>query len=69
MYLNKYYLEHLTVKKEDRHCNSLGFDPSFKRFCQDVTEIWPKQMCIVLVCGLQLHFAVCSYDLSGLLNE
>jgi hypothetical protein len=69
MYLNKYYPEHLSVGGKDRYCNSPGFDPIFKRFHQDLTEIWPKRKCIVLVCGLRLQFAVCSYNLSGLSNE
>ncbi len=58
MYLNKYYPKHVTVIQMDRHCNSPEFDPNFKRFHEDLTEIWPKQKCSVLVCSLQLWFAV-----------
>ncbi len=54
MYLNKYYPKHVTAIQMDRHCNSPEFDPNFKRFHEDLTEIWPKQKCSVLVCSLQL---------------
>ena len=69
MYLNKYYLDHLIVGGKDGYCYSLGFDPIFKKFHQDLTEIWPKQKCIVLICSLQLQFVVYSYNLSGMLKE
>jgi hypothetical protein len=68
MYLGKYYLEHLTVILSDRQCNFLEFDPTFKRFHQDLTEIWLTKSTVYWF-AVSRQFVVCSYNLSGLLTK
>ena len=40
---NNYYLDHLIVLWKNGGCNSPAFGPTFRRFHEDLTKLWPKQ--------------------------